>query len=98
MNGSHPVGNKWNYDSKNRKLPQGDLAIPDIYCSKANSVTKNAIDVINKSFSDHFGDIHPFYLAVTREQALDVLDKVIKERLEYFGDCQDAMIEGEPWM
>lgn len=98
MNGSHPVGDKWNYDSENRKLPQENLAIPDIYCSKADSITKNAIDVVNKLFSDHFGDINPFYLAVTREQALDVLDKFIKERLKYFGDYQDAMIEGEPWM
>ena len=66
--------------------------------SLAYSITKNAIDVVNRLFSDHFGDINPFYLAVTREQALDVLDKFIKERLKYFGDYQDAMIEGEPWM
>lgn len=26
------------------------------------------------------------------------LQKFIKERLKYFGDYQDAMIEGKPWM
>jgi len=35
---------------------------------------------------------------VTREQALEVLDHFISERLPQFGDYQDAMVEGEPWM
>lgn len=98
MNGSSLVGDKWNYDSKNRKIPQENLAIPDTYYSKIDSITKNTIDVVNKLFSHHFGDIYPFYLEVTRKQAIDVLDKFIKERLEYLGDYQDAMIEEEPWM
>jgi deoxyribodipyrimidine photolyase-related protein len=35
---------------------------------------------------------------VTRVDALKVLDRFIAQRLKYFGDFQDAMIEGEPWM
>ena len=98
MNESSPIGDNWNYDSQNRKLPQGNSIIPNIYYNKADSITKNVIDIVNKLFSDHFGDINPFHLAVTRKQALNVLDKFIKQRLKYFGDYQDAMIEGEPWM
>ena len=98
MDGYNPVGGKWNYDSENRKLPKENLEIPNIYRNKVDDISKNVIDVVEKLFSDHFGDIYPFYLAVTREQALNVLDKFIKERLKYFGDYQDAMIEGEPWM
>ena len=39
-----------------------------------------------------------FDFAVTRDQALHVLDQFIGERLPLFGTYQDAMIEGEPWM
>ena len=49
-------------------------------------------------FPDHFGDLEPFYFAVTRQQALQTLNLFIEERLPNFGDYQDAMIEGEPWM
>jgi len=35
---------------------------------------------------------------VTREQALQVLDKFITERLVNFGDYQDAMVQNEPWL
>ena len=98
MNGTNPVGGKWNYDSENRKLPQEDLNIPNTYQSKVDDITNNVINIVDKLFSDHFGDINPFYFAVTRNQALEALNKFINQRLKYFGDYQDAMIEGEPWM
>ncbi|MCL4149362.1 UNVERIFIED_CONTAM: hypothetical protein GTU68_067129 [Idotea baltica] len=40
----------------------------------------------------------PFHYAVTRSQALDALNMFVTQRLSNFGDYQDAMIEGEPWM
>ena len=98
MDGNNPVGGKWNYDSENRKLPQEGLRIPNTYQNKVDHITNNVINVVDKLFSDHFGDINPFYFAVTRNQALEALNKFINQRLRYFGDYQDAMIEGEPWM
>jgi deoxyribodipyrimidine photolyase-related protein len=53
---------------------------------------------VAEQFSGHFGDLEPFHLAVTRAQALYALRKFIDERLAFFGDYQDAMVEGEPWM
>ena len=53
---------------------------------------------VEAQFDGHFGDIRPFYFAVTRKQALEVLATFIQERLPLFGDYQDAMVEGEPWM
>lgn len=35
---------------------------------------------------------------MTRADALQVLEQFIAQRLEYFGDYQDAMIQNEPWM
>ena len=74
------------------------LVIPLPYKANIDKVTREVIDLVSARFADHFGDLEPFYLAVTRKQALQVLEQFIQQRLPYFGDYQDAMIEGEPWM
>jgi deoxyribodipyrimidine photolyase-related protein len=98
MDGDNPVGGEWNYDSENRKPPKDGLAIPKGYTTKPDEITQEVLKLVSEKFSDHFGDLEPFYFAVTRKQALVALDQFIKQRLSSFGDYQDAMIEGEPWM
>jgi deoxyribodipyrimidine photolyase-related protein len=98
MDGDKPEGGVWNYDSENRKPPKEGLNIPDAYTAQIDDITQACIDVVADKFGDHFGDLYPFYFAVTRDQALYALDKFIVERLKNFGDYQDAMVEGEPWM
>lgn len=98
MDGDNPVGGQWNYDAENRKPPKEGLRIPKPYTNKVDEITRKVMDLVSKKFPDHFGDLEPFYFAVTREQALDVLAMFIDQRLAHFGDYQDAMIEGEPWM
>lgn len=98
MEGDKPKGGQWNYDSENRKPPKGGLSVPAPYRAKLDDITQESIDLVAKKFDDHFGDLQPFYFAVTREQALYALQKFIDERLETFGDYQDAMIQDEAWM
>jgi len=98
MDANEPVGGKWNYDSENRKPPKEGLNIPNPYQVKIDDITKEVIQLVTKRFSDHFGDLEPFYFSVTREQALNALAQFIEQRLKYFGSYQDAMLEGEPWM
>lgn len=98
MNGNEPEGGQWNYDIENRKSPTDDLNIPKTYQSRPNDITREVIDLVDKYFPSHFGDLDPFYFAVTREHAKKALDQFILERLISFGDYQDAMIQDEPWM
>ncbi len=98
MEGEHPIGGKWNYDKENRKPPKAGLTIPKPYANSIDDITCEVIKLVSKHFSDHFGDLEPFYFAVTREQALQVLENFIEKRLINFGDYQDAMVEDEPWM
>ena len=98
MNGRDPVGGQWNYDADNRKPPKNGLDIPTTYKSDFDIITKTVSELVAKKFADHFGDIHPFHFAVTREQALIALHQFIEQRLLHFGDYQDAMLMGEPWM
>jgi deoxyribodipyrimidine photolyase-related protein len=98
MDYDRPVGGEWNYDSENRKPPSGDLDIPKPYHGTIDAITQEVIDLVGQKFASHFGDLDGFYFAVTRDQALMVLEKFIAERLDNFGDYQDAMLENEPWM
>lgn len=98
MDGKDPIGNQWNYDAENRRPPKEGLKIPSPYIGDIDDITQQAISLVSERFGTHFGDIEPFYFAVTRTDALQVLDQFIAQRLPYFGDYQDAMIEGEPWM
>ena len=98
MDDGHPTGGEWNYDSENRKPPKEGLSIPQTYMSSPDNITDEVIQLVQDRFDDHFGDVLPFHFAVTRDQALQALDKFIGERLVSFGDYQDAMVEGEPWM
>ncbi len=98
MEDDQPLGGKWNFDAENRKPPKQGLTIPEPYIGTIDAITQEVIDLVAERFDDHFGDLAPFYFAVTRADALQVLEQFIDQRFNHFGDYQDAMIEGEPWM
>lgn len=98
MEGDTPMGGQWNYDAENRKPPKEGLTIPPPYIGQIDDITQQAISLVSGRFDNHFGDVEPFYFAVTRADALQVLEQFIEQRLYHFGDYQDAMIQGEPWM
>jgi deoxyribodipyrimidine photolyase-related protein len=81
MDGDEPIGGQWNYDSENRKPPKNGLKIPDSYSNKPDEITKDVIKLVDQNFKDHFGDLLPFNFAVTRQQALIILDEFIDKRL-----------------
>lgn len=98
MQGDQPEGGQWNYDADNRQPPKAGLYVPKPYASEPDTITQDVLDCVERHFPDHFDNLHPFYFAVTREQALEALNLFIQERLFDFGTYQDAMIQGQPWM
>ncbi len=98
MNGDKPQEGKWNFDAQNRKKPDSSVKIPKHFIAQKDKITQEVCDLVEKNFSDHFGDIEPFYLATTRQEALKAFDDFIANRLKYFGDFQDAMLEENAFM
>lgn len=98
MDGKDPVGGQWNYDAENRKPPKDGLNVPKPTAFEPDDITQDVLKLVEAEFSDHFGVLHPFPFAVTRAQALVVLEEFISDRLPQFGDFQDAMVQNEPWM
>ena len=95
MDGDQPEGGKWNYDADNRKPAKADLFIPRPFQVPPNRITADVIELVASEFSDHFGDLTPFWFGVTSTDAENALDHFVEHALPSFGDYQDAMLEGE---
>ena len=98
MDGGEPVGGKWNFDSDNREPPVAGMVIPPPLQFVPDKITNDVLALVSERCADHFGDLDDFGFAVTREQALAVLDHFIDQRLNNFGKYQDAMVLDEPWI
>ncbi|PZU11171.1 MAG: cryptochrome/photolyase family protein [Sphingobium sp.] len=94
-----PEGGQWNYDAENRKpAPGRDLLMPQPIRFRPDAVTKAVIDMVAERFADHIGRLDLFHFAVTREEALRQQKRFLDEALPRFGDYQDAMLTGEPFL
>lgn len=102
--GSQPLGGQWNYDHDNRKAPPRGLSGPPPLRFEADAVTRDVITKVEElaQAMEAAGDAglpgqsQPFAWAVTRAQALAVLEHFIASRLDGFGPYQDAMVSGQP--
>ncbi|WP_412970860.1 cryptochrome/photolyase family protein [Glaciecola sp. MF2-115] len=98
MDDKEPKGGKWNYDADNRKAFGKSPNIPDPSQFKPDKTTEEVLALVEESFSSHFGVLDHFHYAVDREGALAVLNEFVETRLHDFGQYQDAMLEGNPWL
>ena len=98
MDGGEPVGGKWNFDSDNREPPVAGMVFPPPLQFVPDKITNDVLALVSERCADHFGDLDDFGFAVTREQALAVLDHFVDQRLNNFGKYQDAMVLDEPWV
>lgn len=96
MEGKEPVGGQWNFDHDNRKTPPRGLNYPAPHAVTPDETTREVLALVEARFADHFGDLEPFDLPVTREEALKALDHFVHAALPGFGDYQDAMVAGQP--
>ncbi len=93
-----PVGGRWNFDAENRKTwPPGERP-PERLRFAPDETTREVIDLVARRFPKHFGELDGFGWGVTRRQALDSLEDFVTRCLPSFGDYQDAMRAGEPFL
>ena len=93
-----PVGGKWNFDAENRKTAGADLFMPTPKATAPDAITQDVLALVAVRFGNHFGDLAPFWYAVTRAGAEAAFTAFVKNALPHFGDYQDAMLSGEPFL
>jgi deoxyribodipyrimidine photolyase-related protein len=99
-----PLGGQWNFDHDNRRPPSKGLAGPAPLWFEPDAITLEVIAKVRRLDSSRAsrglarlpGDLEPFGWAVSRRQALAVLENFIATRLAGFGPYQDAMVSGQP--
>ena len=98
MDGDDPVGGTWNFDAENRKRLPAGKRLPIRQRFAPDAITTEVLALVADRFADHFGDLANFGWAVTRRDALAALGYFIADYLPSFGDYQDAMKSGAPFM
>lgn len=100
MRDGQPIGGKWNYDSENRSSfgKSGPCELPVPRRFRPDAVTKEVLALVEKKFADHPGNLDNFDWPVTGKQAKLALDDFLQNRLDQFGQYQDAMWTGEPYL
>jgi len=98
MDGDQPAGGRWNFDAENRKrLPPG-LRAPRRRRFAPDAIAREAIADVERLFPDHFGTLDAFGWPTTAAQAGEALEHFLRDALPLFGDWQDAMASGEPFL
>lgn len=98
MDGDAPVGGRWNFDPENRKRLPANIRPPERLRFEPDEITQETMRLVGARFPDHFGDLETFGWPVTRSQALDALEAFVSCALPFFGDYQDAMRTGAPFL
>jgi deoxyribodipyrimidine photolyase-related protein len=100
MDGDAPCGGQWNFDADNRQAfgRDGPGVLPPPSRFEPDACTQAVIDLVDQRFARHPGQAQPFGWPVTRAQALAALDAFVTQRLPHFGQWQDAMWAGAPWL
>ncbi len=100
MEAGKPVGDTWNFDKENRghfgkEGPSEPGVGPGI---KPDRITRAVLELVEKRFSSHPGSLKDFRWAVTPSDAAKVEDVFVQKHLPQFGQYQDAMWTGQPWL
>jgi len=93
-----PEGGVWNLDTDNRKpLPRG-LHGPITLRFAADETTRAVQALVSAHFAHHYGRLDGFDYPVTHAEAEQLWLHFLDFGLAAFGDYQDAMASGEPFL
>jgi len=99
MDGSQPVGNRWNFDEDNRESPlkkQSSLGLPAPYKPREDDIDDQVRRDLDRMSLDTVGVDGPRLFAVTPAEARRALTRFVDHRLPTFGRYEDAIM-GDDW-
>jgi len=100
MKDGKPAGGEWNFDKENRKSfsKNGPDLIPSPVSFPPDKITSSVIQLVEKIFPDHPGDLAFYDWPVNAVDANIALIDFLDHRLASYGDYQDAMWVNQPWL
>jgi deoxyribodipyrimidine photolyase-related protein len=98
VEGENPVSGKWSFYPENRKKIPKSVKVPQGPSFKPNLYTEESKKFVEKHFPKNPGSTGEFVYPVTHEASGRWLKNFLKEKLNYFGDYQDAILNEEPFL
>ena len=95
---SKPVGGKWSFDAENRKKIPAGTTIPNNPKFQKSKYHHEVVELIEKHFHDHPGQLDEIWFPVTRNDAETYLNTFLEDRFQNFGIYEDAMLEGKNFL
>ncbi len=93
-----PVGGQWTFDKENRKkLPRG-YQPPEIHFPDDDAFVKEAHSYVEEHFSENPGSLEGIRYPCSHDDAERWLEDFIENRLELFGDYQDAISKEDSFL
>ena len=92
-----PIGNKWSYDEENRKKIPKNTKLPEIKFHRDEKTYKKLKEIIDGNFSNHPGQLEPWF-PDNRKDSLSSFRNFLKNRFEFFGTYEDALVNGENFL
>ena len=86
-----PVGDKWSFDTENRKKLPKDIIIPKTFENQDNKYIIEAREYVDKYFPDNFGNTDQFWCPIDFQEAKAYLREFLNTRLDLFGPYEDAI-------
>lgn len=100
MDGDEPLGGRWNFDQENRGAfsKEGPDQLPRPRPFVPHATTREVLQLVERRFPEHPGRLERFDWPLTPRQARSALKDFIEHRLPQFGQFQDAIWQGEPYL
>ena len=95
---NNPLGNKWSFDEENRKKIPKNIHEPLLPKFKDDPILEDIKKIVNDLFHNHPGDAKNYWLGTSRKEALKALDLFIKDKIDNFGDYEDAVRKHSPFL
>jgi deoxyribodipyrimidine photolyase-related protein len=93
-----PAGGGWSFDADNRKSMPKRLGAPLPARFPRDALTCEVLALVAQRFADHYGSLEAFDYPVTHAEAEQLWQHFLDFALPAFGDYQDAMVAGEPYL
>jgi deoxyribodipyrimidine photolyase-related protein len=93
-----PTGGKWSFDRENRRKIPKDIRIPARPSPESDRFIEEAKRYVEKHFPENPGSVDDFFYPVTHKASERWLKDFLREKLDFFGDYQDAILKDEPFL
>lgn len=95
MQNAKPLGGNYSYDADNRNPYKGQVPIPIPPTFPPDAITQEVIELVEQTYSHHFGVTEGFDLPCTRADSDAMWQFALTRLLPTFGPYEDAMRDDE---